>query len=151
MSGKKPPAKNVRQETSGKKNSGKKPPAKNLRQEYVRQEMSDKENKNRGFQKNRLGKNKKTSFEKPGKITRKKAIEDKKGVHYEWDESSNVSFGEIINEDDLLAVGQWVRHSSWGRGQIIAREGSGEKMKVTVKFGPHIKKIAVAFAQLDPG
>lgn len=117
----------------------------------IRQELSDKDNKKLGFQKNRLGNNKKTSFEKPGKITRKKAIEDKKGVHYEWDESSNVSFGEIINEDDLLAVGQWVRHSSWGRGQIIAREGSGEKMKVTVKFGPHIKKIAVAFAQLDPG
>ena len=117
----------------------------------IRQELSEKDNKNRGFQKNRLGNNKKTSFEKPGKITRKKTIENKKGVHYEWDDNSNVGFGDIINQDDFLAIGQWVRHASWGRGQIIAREGSGEKMKISVQFGPHIKKIAVAFAQLEPG
>ncbi len=77
--------------------------------------------------------------------------DNKKGVHYEWDENSNHSFGDIIDNDDFLSVGQWVRHSSWGRGQIVAREGSGEKMKVAVQFGPHLKKIAVAFAQLEPG
>ena len=48
-------------------------------------------------------------------------------------------------------MGQWVRHANWGRGQIVAREGTGDKMKVSVQFGPHIKKIAVAFAQLEPG
>ena len=77
--------------------------------------------------------------------------DNKKGVHYEWDENSNHSFGDIIDNDDFLSVGQWVRHSSWGRGQIVAREGSGEKMKGAVQFGPHLKKIAVAFAQLEPG
>ncbi len=76
-----------------------------------------------------------------------------KGVHYEWDEGAQASsggFADLVDQDDFLAVGQWVRHASWGRGQIVARDGHGENMKLSIRFGPHVKKVAVAYAQLEP-
>ena len=57
---------------------------------------------------------------------------------------------DLVDQDDFLAVGQWVRHASWGKGQIVARDGQGENMKLEIRFGPHVKKVAVAFAQLEP-
>ncbi len=77
-----------------------------------------------------------------------------KGVHYEWDEpeqtKSTSEFGDFVDSDDFLAVGQWVRHGKWGRGQILEREGHGEKMKLSIKFSTQVKRVAVAYAQLEP-
>ena len=77
-----------------------------------------------------------------------------KGVHYEWDEpeqtQSTSEFGDCVDSDDFLAVGQWVRHGKWGRGQILEREGHGEKMKLSIKFSTQVKRVAVAYAQLEP-
>ena len=115
---------------------------------FLCQEISEANSNNEQPYRNSFDNARRTNRKIPLRITPK---DNKKGVHYEWDENSNHSFGDIIDNDDFLSVGQWVRHSSWGRGQIVAREGSGEKMKVAVQFGPHLKKIAVAFAQLEPG
>ena len=93
---------------------------------------------------------------RPGAPVRKKITPPKpKGVHYEWDEGAKPqeqidAFADFVDTDDFLAVGQWVRHASWGRGQIIARDGHGENMKLSIRFGPHVKKVAVAYAQLEP-
>ena len=57
---------------------------------------------------------------------------------------------DLVDQDDFLAVGQWVRHASWGKGQIVAQDGQGEDMKLSIRFGPHVKKVAVAYAQLEP-
>jgi DNA helicase-2/ATP-dependent DNA helicase PcrA len=76
------------------------------------------------------------------------------GVHCEWDAPARAQaegFGDLVEQDDFLAVGQWVRHPSWGRGRIVAREGHGEKMKLSIRFGSQVKKVAVAYAQLEPG
>lgn len=78
-----------------------------------------------------------------------------KGIHYEWDEPPQVTqnaaeFGEFVDSDDFLAVGQWVRHTKWGRGQIVEREGHGEKMKLSIRFQTQVKRVAVAYAQLEP-
>ena len=78
---------------------------------------------------------------------RKKAPQD---VHYEWDAEQSPGFGELVAQDDFLAVGQWVRHPQWGRGQIVSREGHGEKMKLSIRFQTRTKRIAVAYAQLEP-
>ena len=77
------------------------------------------------------------------------------GVHYEWDEGaqaaqSQTDFGAFVDQDDFLAVGQWVRHPQWGRGQIVEREGHGDKMKLSIKFSSRVKRVAVAYAQLEP-
>jgi hypothetical protein len=76
-------------------------------------------------------------------------------VHYEWDEGVQPQaqldgFVEIVDHDDFLAIGQWVRHASWGRGQILMRDGQGQDMKLSIRFGNQIKKVAVAYAQLEP-
>lgn len=97
-----------------------------------------------------------TRSDRSGSPVRKKIPKDKpKGVHYEWDEGTKPQpqldgFADLVDQDDFLAVGQWVRHPSWGRGQILARDGYGEKMKLSIRFGPHLKKVAVAYAQLEP-
>lgn len=72
------------------------------------------------------------------------------GVHYEWDAEPAPGFDELVAQDDFLAVGQWVRHPQWGRGQIVSREGHGEKMKLSIRFKTQLKRIAVAYAQLEP-
>ena len=78
-----------------------------------------------------------------------------KGIHYEWDEGAQAAqqqaeFGEFVDSDDFLAIGQWVRHPQWGRGQILEREGHGERMKLSIKFQTQVKRVAVAYAQLEP-
>ncbi len=91
-----------------------------------------------------------------GPAIRKKNPKPKpQGIHYEWDEGVKPQaqldgFAEIVDHDDFLATGQWVRHSSWGRGQILARDGQGQEMKLTIRFGNQVKKVAVAYAQLEP-
>ena len=76
------------------------------------------------------------------------------GLHYEWDESASTTHLDPgIDEyvDDFLAVGKWVLHPSWGRGEIVSREGSGADMKLSIRFkGNRLKRVAVAYAQLEP-
>ncbi len=84
---------------------------------------------------------------------KKKAIP--KGVHYEWHEGNqstqkSADFEDFVDEDDFLAVGQWVRHPQWGRGQIVKRDGHGDQMKLSIKFQSRVKRVAVAYAQLEP-
>ncbi len=46
--------------------------------------------------------------------------------------------------------GQRVRHSKYGEGQVVRREGDGEDAKVTVHFNAHgLKKLVEKFAKLD--
>ena len=104
----------------------------------------------------RFGPSSARSTGRSGPAVRKKNPERKpapKGVHYEWDEPQQPTgdaFSDLVDQDDFLAVGQWVRHASWGKGQIVARDGHGEQMKLSIRFGPHVKKVAVAYAQLEP-
>ncbi|MFH1570521.1 MAG: UvrD-helicase domain-containing protein, partial [Gemmatimonadota bacterium] len=53
------------------------------------------------------------------------------GVHYEWDEAAEATqhreepgAGDL-DDQEFLAVGRWVLHPSFGRGQIVQREGHG--------------------------
>ena len=73
----------------------------------------------------------------------------KQGIHYEFDDQPESAAGDAGN--DLLAVGRWVRHPAFGRGEIVDREGSGEDLKLSIRFGSsRPKKIMVAYAQLEP-
>ena len=89
----------------------------------------------------------------PDQPSKAKAVRPPQGVHYEWDEGvqpSRAEFDEAIDQEDFLAVGRWVLHGSWGRGQITAREGSGADMKLSIRFGGQTKRVAVAYAHLEP-
>ena len=86
----------------------------------------------------------------PAKVVRKPAPE---GVHYEWDESETASHIDEIPLDDgndLMSVGRWVLHPSWGKGRIVDREGSGSDMKLSISFGGRLKKVLAAYAHLEP-
>jgi DNA helicase-2/ATP-dependent DNA helicase PcrA len=49
-----------------------------------------------------------------------------------------------------LRSGQRVRHSKYGEGQVVRREGDGEDAKVTVHFNAHgLKKLVEKFAKLE--
>ncbi len=46
--------------------------------------------------------------------------------------------------------GQRVRHSKYGAGQVVRREGDGEEAKLTVSFDQHgLKKLVEKFAKLE--
>ncbi len=46
--------------------------------------------------------------------------------------------------------GQRVRHSKYGEGQVVRREGDGEETKLTVSFALHgVKKLVEKFAKLE--
>ena len=95
------------------------------------------------------------SRQRTGPPPKRKKKPAPQGVHYEWDEGaqaaqSKTDFGAFVDQDDFLAVGQWVRHPQWGRGQIVEREGHGDKMKLSIKFSSRVKRVAVAYAQLEP-
>lgn len=95
------------------------------------------------------------SRQRTGPPPKRKKKPAPQGVHYEWDEGaqaaqSQTDFGAFVDQDDFLAVGQWVRHPQWGRGQIVEREGHGDKMKLSIKFSSRVKRVAVAYAQLEP-
>jgi hypothetical protein len=59
----------------------------------------------------------------------------------------NEPFEETV--DDLLKVGLVVSHHKFGVGKIIAREGRGEDMILTVRFGGGTKKVMVKYAALE--
>ncbi len=49
-----------------------------------------------------------------------------------------------------LKKGQRVRHSKYGEGQIVMREGEGDDAKLTVLFSRHgMKKLMEKFANLE--
>ena len=49
-----------------------------------------------------------------------------------------------------LKKGQRVRHSKYGEGQIVMREGDGDEAKLTVLFSQHgVKKLMERFANLE--
>ncbi len=49
-----------------------------------------------------------------------------------------------------LKKGQRVRHSKYGEGTVLMREGDGEDAKVTVMFARHgMKKLMEKFANLE--
>ncbi|MFC1620084.1 ATP-dependent helicase [Candidatus Neomarinimicrobiota bacterium] len=57
----------------------------------------------------------------------------------------------IINRvlDDYV-VGAWVEHKMFGKGQITARDGLGDNLKLTVKFdGGQVKKLVARYANLN--
>ena len=70
------------------------------------------------------------------------------GVHYVPDEDSGLQMQSP--GEDLLAVGRWVEHPAWGRGQIVDREGSGSDTKLSIRFGGTTKRVIAAYAQLQP-
>lgn len=75
----------------------------------------------------------------------------KTGVHYEWDGAPPADdLDSVVDGDDFLSRGSWVLHPSWGKGQILQRDGHGSDMKLTIRFGNQVKKVAVAYAQLEP-
>ncbi len=55
-------------------------------------------------------------------------------------------------QDETFHVGQKVYHETFGKGQILGLEGSGEKMKITVHFFKDNinKKLIKKFANLSP-
>ncbi len=121
----------------------------------VKREVVDFNPRTRQPGQSRFNKNSQRGIQQSGFPRGKKIVEKKKpkGVHYDWDTPQQPTgdlFSDLVDQDDFLAVGQWVRHASWGKGQIVARDGQGENMKLEIRFGPHVKKVAVAFAQLEP-
>ncbi|MEE2833365.1 MAG: UvrD-helicase domain-containing protein [Candidatus Latescibacterota bacterium] len=82
------------------------------------------------------------------------------GVHYVPDEDSGLQMQfpgagddntiDVAGGEDLLAVGRWVEHPAWGRGQIVDREGSGSDTKLSIRFGGTTKRVIAAYAQLQP-
>ena len=82
------------------------------------------------------------------------------GVHYEPAEDSGLQMQfpgagddntiDVAGGEDLLAVGRWVEHPAWGRGQIVDREGSGSDTKLSIRFGGTTKRVIAAYAQLQP-
>ena len=87
----------------------------------------------------------------PIKPEKKHLSERELGVHYEWDESSQQHLDSVVDLDDFLSCGNWVLHPTWGRGQILQRDGHGANLKLSIRFADNqVKKVAVAFAQLEP-
>ena len=74
------------------------------------------------------------------------------GVHYEFNDAAGEHLdGGLPIDEDFLAVGNWVLHPSWGRGQIVGREGVDADTKLTIRFaGGQTKKVVLAYASLEP-
>ena len=54
------------------------------------------------------------------------------------------------SEYTSFVPGSYVRHSKYGRGLVLRREGSGEQTKVTVSFpGYGAKKLVEKYAGLE--
>ena len=80
------------------------------------------------------------------------------GVHYVADEDTGPhregddfpTDGATNPGGDPLAIGRWVLHPAWGRGQIVGREGTGTGTKLSIRFGRATKRVVAAYAQLQP-
>ncbi|MCP4582415.1 MAG: UvrD-helicase domain-containing protein [candidate division Zixibacteria bacterium] len=51
--------------------------------------------------------------------------------------------------DDILKIGMTVSHNKFGVGKIVDKEGSGEAMMLTIKFGGGTKKIMPKYAAIE--
>jgi DNA helicase-2/ATP-dependent DNA helicase PcrA len=71
------------------------------------------------------------------------------GKQYFSDEPKNYSYSQLA-EDDVFRIGERVRHAHFGEGKIIAINGTGQMMKITVEF-PSVgrKQLMAAFAKLQ--
>ena len=104
----------------------------------------------------RFGTSSQRESNRPGAAGAEKVVEKKKpkGVHYEWDTPQQASedlFSDLVDQDDFLAVGQWVRHASWGKGQIVARDGQGENMKLSRSIWSPRKKSCCSLCPIGTG
>lgn len=53
-------------------------------------------------------------------------------------------------ETATLVVEDWIRHGAWGKGCVLAVEGSGEKMKATIRFDAGFtKKVMIRYAVIE--
>ena len=73
----------------------------------------------------------------------------KVGIHYVPEPEAE--FAESVEGEEFLAVGSWVLHPSWGRGKILACDGEGAQHRLSIRFGTQVKRVMVAYAQLEPG
>jgi DNA helicase II / ATP-dependent DNA helicase PcrA len=56
----------------------------------------------------------------------------------------------ILTKNQDFESGNWVIHPTFGRGQIISREGWGNDIKISIRFADgQIKRIATKFVQLE--
>ncbi len=67
------------------------------------------------------------------------------------DASDYIPSYEDENQDGAqVSPGMRVRHPSWGEGVVEAVEGSGEQLKLTIKFrGGVLKKVLAVYAKLE--
>ena len=49
-----------------------------------------------------------------------------------------------VPDREAFPVGGWVRHTQYGEGMVLEREGSGDAMKLTVRFASGMRKKLVA-------
>ncbi|SQC37548.1 DNA helicase-2/ATP-dependent DNA helicase PcrA [Kocuria sp. AG109] len=61
--------------------------------------------------------------------------------------ASRVQQGKEI---PTLRVGQSVQHKTFGRGKVIALEGSGDKTVAKVRFGAEEKRLLLRYAPIEP-
>ncbi len=80
------------------------------------------------------------------KRSRKKTAKRKKTQTYFNAAASNDT------NDFMYRVGQPVYHATFGQGQILSLEGSGDKMKITIHFQQDdiVKKLIKEYANLSP-
>ncbi len=67
---------------------------------------------------------------------------------------SNTYQNEIYHNDEealdrLLQVGMMISHSKFGVGKIIDKEGNGEDMILTIRFGSDVKRIMPKYVGLE--
>jgi DNA helicase-2/ATP-dependent DNA helicase PcrA len=68
----------------------------------------------------------------------------------EWEDESRDDPGDEFSQDDRLSPGTFVRHPDFGPGRVVAVEGAGESLKVTVQFDAGFRKrILVRYGHLS--
>ncbi|MCD6374541.1 MAG: UvrD-helicase domain-containing protein [Caldisericaceae bacterium] len=89
---------------------------------------------------------KKRGSRSTGAVKKRRTAREKKLEAYFHNNDDNQDRG------DEFFVGQKVYHETFGKGQILQLEGSGEKMKITVHFfrDDITKKLIKKFANLSP-
>ncbi len=70
----------------------------------------------------------------------------------DWEDEPHALSEEDYSQDVNLAPGTFVRHPDFGPGRVVAMEGSGESLKVTVQFDAgYRKQILVRYGHLQLG
>ena len=104
----------------------------------------------------RFGTSSQRESNRSGQPVRKKVVEKKKpkGVHYEWDTPQQASedlFSDLVDQDDFLAVGQWVRHASWGKGTNRCPRRTGRKYEALYSIWSPRKKSCCSLCPIGTG